>query len=262
MSIRMINRMADLGKDELSFFSEQMRNSAYHIASQPASGNYRPEGMLDCFLHRSTYQQLLSDPGAGFHFFLIVYSDARAQKTGIPIGVFGHSPMYKLRFPLLLNSFWRGFIMINRLRFGQYVKEEEGSEGYAAILKLREIFIRRIFSHYSQLGGGYQSVMAWPIRGEKSLTRQIAEGLGFSRCEHADTETEYYTTGDFKGELFPYLLQSTDKWNDAAEASQAEISKLSLFCHSLIELVTGRGRKQLRLFYRSLTHCDMQALPA
>jgi hypothetical protein len=161
----------------------------------------------------------LDDPDAGFAYFSIQFDNRYHQKVTIPIGVYGIGYTNEVRFPLLLNGFWRDFLMAKKDDFCALCGITGQTDFYyAKILRLRKAFISKIFNYYSSIDTHLCSAMAWDIRGEKSITRIIAESLHYHRTEFL--KSEIYTSFETTSNTLVYLSECLIKWYEIAREAE------------------------------------------
>ena len=186
----------------------------YEVVTLQPDADNTPESLIAGYNQQATYAMMMNDPGAHNSFYAIKYHTAAYGEALVPIGLFGVSDKYKVRFPLVLNGAWQGFVMFNKesfLRICDIADPEEQDIFFMKFLDVKRKFIEKVFSYYRHLNSGYTSAMAWEARGEKSSTRKIANGLGFGRMDNGKMEI-YHAAEDTPASTWQYLRNCVFRW--------------------------------------------------
>lgn len=203
---KIITNSTNLAHGEIEEFAEAFRNDQYEIITVDAVSSYEPELLLDRQKDKLSYAKIFDDQDATLKFFAIRYAGNAGKIVLIPIGVYGVSSRYKLRFPLYLDSFWQSFLWTTKKEFCELcgtTDDEEHDFFFLRLIDLRRAFIQKVFSYYFSIDRHDHSAMVWKLRGKDSNTRRIAEGLGFSRIEHG--EHEVYSSIAFSPDMLAYM---------------------------------------------------------
>lgn len=226
-------------KDDMLEFGEIFRSGRYIITAFASDKDKLPDSVVDEYLRVDTFQRILDDPNAYFNCYGIQYTLENDNKVGIPIGIFGVSDLKEVRFPLLVNLFWQTFLMIDKDRFNLlagFTNPEERDHYFQQLIQLRKTFITRVFDYFRTAGSIGYSAMAWDIRGKKSNTRNIAEGVGFKRIEN--NGFELYSSLDTPNEKWDYLKNCIIRWGITVDKNKrAELplrSNVGFFIKSLV----------------------------
>jgi hypothetical protein len=200
-----------LSQPEIIHFTEVFRLRQYQIVSILPSSDVDCERLLDFFKDDAIYHTILDDSQGTFNYFGLKYLNSNGIETHLPIGVFGISKRYEVRFPLLLNDFWRDFLMINKNDFCYICGINDNQDYfYGKMLELRRSFVEAVFNYYANIDKSYISAMAWDLRSEKSLTRILAEALGYKRIEFI--KSEIYSSSEINEDRWNYLKKSLLTW--------------------------------------------------
>ncbi len=210
-SLSLLQSPTQLTGYELDHFCKSFRTGNYDIVTTAPGPGVDCERLLACFKDPATYSLILDDAAGTFTYFSIQYERADGTVTQVPIGVYGISQRESVRFPLLLNDFWRDFLMVKLQEFCFMCNIQQSQEQYyGRLLELRKNLITKIFNYYFAESNEIASAMAWDIRGEKSLTRRLATEAGFARVEFL--RSEIYSSVDLSPEKWSYLRQCLLKW--------------------------------------------------
>ena len=214
-----VNDPTELSEEGIKAFSNIFRNQDYQIVTFAAK-SYELTGINPILQTDQSYQTVLDDEQSTYHGFAVQYqlNDTEIQ---IPLGVYGVSPKFKMRFPLLINGFWRIFLMIGKEQFCALFNIKENQDTYYQSLRdQREHFVHKIFDYYNALGDDTTSAMAWGIRNKQSLTRSTAESLGYRRTEFIETNDEIYSSDELSQEQWDYLKSCTGRWMNVIPEDQ------------------------------------------
>lgn len=225
-----------LQDEELLEFIEVFTRNNYEIITlQPTAENV-PESLIDSYKDVETHRKILADPAATFSFFSIRYQNAMGEEMLIPAGMFGVSESRKVRFPLLINGFWQMILMGNKDSFS-HICDQDTDLYYPKFIELKSQFMKNIFSYYQQIDQENYSVMAWPSRGEKSVTRRISELLGYHRAEEG--KMELYTSAVAEEAKLNYLSDCVLRWGILIDDRQQTLCNVNYPFEQLQSLVRG-----------------------
>ena len=194
---------------EMNEFVDTFCNNRYDIITLVPSTDNLPESMIENYKSAATHQKILGDPQAYFMVYAIKYANLKGDIIIFPIGIFGVSEARKIRFPLLVNGFWQAILMASKEAFSQFCNKDLDFY-YSRFVELKRQFMFNVFGYFKTIDNEYNSVMAWPSRGEKSNTRNVAEKLSFRRFEEG--KMDIYSTADVKDAKLNYLSDCVLRW--------------------------------------------------
>lgn len=195
-------------------FAKAFSSNDYAIDTLKTSSRRTPDGLFNLVKKTYVYRRVLQDKSAEPRYFTINFidKDSGAGFT-MPIGVFGVSKLHNLCFPLLINWFWRYFLMIDKSSLAILLNvqsQQENEWNFGRLLVYREILVRKIFSYYKSAMGEFDHVMIWAVRSEKSLTRIVAESEGYIRfCMN---NTEIYSSAPLTNARRNYIDCCVENW--------------------------------------------------
>lgn len=239
---RIIKNPIHLTIQEIEEFANVLRTNNYQIVTSLPSIDNVPESLISHYKNQETHQRILDDQNAAFNFFSIKYTTYLHEDIVVPIGVYGISDYWKVRFPLVVNGFWQGFFMGNKDSFRAIANIDENNceVYYSKMISLKKELMYKIFEYYYSLDSNYCSAMAWEIRNEKSNTRTIAESLTFQRLEN--NGTEIYSSSNIAPNKWNYLVDCRLRWGIIIDDSQQNVSnerypldKLQIFIRSIVD---------------------------
>lgn len=238
---RIIKNPIHLTTREIEEFAGALRNNNYQIVTSLPLVDNEPESLIPNYKNKKTHQRILDDQQADLNYFSIKYTTHLHEDILVPIGVYGISEQWKVRFPLVVNGFWQGFFMGNKDFFRGIANIDENSCNvyYPRMISLKRELMYKIFEYYYSLDSDYCSAMAWEVRNEKSNTRTIAEALTFQRFEN--NGTEIYSSSTISSGQWKYLIDCRLRWGIIIDDSQQNISnesysldRLQTFIRSLV----------------------------
>lgn len=195
-------------------FAEAFSNNDYVIGTLDTSCRRTPDGLFNIVKRSYTYRKVLQDQLAEQRYFTIDFIDKDSgENFTMPIGVFGVSKLHNLCFPLLINWFWRYFLMMDKNSLAMLLNlksQQESDLHFSQLLAYRELLVRKIFSYYKSAMSEYDHVMIWAVRGEKSLTRTVAESEGYIRfCKN---DVEIYSSAPLTNARRNYIDGCVENW--------------------------------------------------
>lgn len=209
----LIKSPSDLSMVDLQKFCDRFRAGDYSIVVSDPVEDGLPDSMNQCFEFAKTYQEILDDPSASYLNHAISAFVDEERELLIPIGIFGESNKHAIRFPFILNGFWLMFLMANQMQFSMVsgITDPEISRKYfSRLVDMRKVFIEKIFSFYKSLDEEKISSMGWALRNKASLTRTLAEALGFQRKELFGQEL--YVSMIVSDEKYDYIYKCACRW--------------------------------------------------
>lgn len=216
-----VNDPTELSEERIKVFSSAFRKNNYQIVTFAAK-SHELSGINPLLQTDKSYETVLNDHHATYSGFAIQYQSDNTE-TQIPLGVYGISPKFNTRFPFLINGFWRIFLMIGKDQFcGLFNIKDSQETYYQSLLDQRAHFIHKIFDYYHTLDDGATSAMAWGLRNKKSLTRTIAESLGYHRIELQETNDEIYSSIDLSETQWNYLKSCSARWMNVIPLDQKQ----------------------------------------
>jgi len=195
-------------------FAKAFSNDDYVINTLDISCRRTPDGLFNFVKKSYVYRWVLQDESAELRYFTIDFVDRDSGKNcTMPIGVFGVSKLHNLCFPLLINGFWRYFLMMDKNSLNALLNlkiQGESELHYCRLLAYRELLVRKIFRYYKSAMNEFDHVMIWAARGEKSLTRMVAESEGYIRfCMN---DVEIYSSGPLTNARRVYIDCCAENW--------------------------------------------------
>jgi hypothetical protein len=229
-------------------FANAFSNSAYTIGTLDTSCRRTPDGLFNLVKRSYTYRKVLQDESAELRYFTIDFIDKDSgENCTMPIGVFGVSKLHDLCFPLLINCFWRYFLMMDKNSLAMLLNVQESELHFNRLLAYRERLVRKIFSYYKAAMSECDHVMIWAARGEKSLTRIVAESEGYIRfCMN---DVEIYSSAPLANARRNYIDGCIESWRFkqdkvvsfvASNASREHKEKVNIFLSGIFNNNDGK----------------------
>lgn len=214
----------------------------FEVIFRHNDASYAPVGVAPNLLDPLSYQQMFQEEHAVFKYFLLSFNGSK-QKYIYPLGTFGVNPKAKIYFPLLLNSFGLQFLSAGMDQIKAVLSEENNRDDFDNIFLVRKYLLKKIFVAYYRENPEFNSLMAWPMRNKKSLTRKIALSTRFIRKEFLSTEV--YCSNEVGLEDWQYIkntiLRSVQIFNHGGEKSREQnfspfedIKKIAQFYENLL----------------------------
>lgn len=213
---KIIKNPADLPKKEMNEFAKIFWDNNYEILTTLPADDNVPDLLSLTLQDEKNYHLILDDPNATFTYFSIKYKTGQNEEIIIPVGAFGITDKWKVRFPLVVNGIWQLLLMVNKDTFCKACNISESNDGnfyFSRLIEWRKEFILNIFKYYLCLDGGFCSGMSWKARGEKSNTRKIAESLTFHRISFSDMELYSSVHIENNADLVQYFKNCLFRWD-------------------------------------------------
>lgn len=221
--IKKIKQLPDLTYDELIQLHLFMQKGDYSISIEE-NGEF-PVGIYKEILKLRTIQCKTNDSDADFRVIHL-----QVGELSIPVAIFVLTKKWSYQTMFVLGGNLQNLFMISRDSYSEFTRGNHaalGHDPYSELLAIRKELIRRLFQAYYSYDPNMEAFMSWDIRGKGSLTRSIAEELGFNRKEI--DQTEFYHKN----------LDSCESYNFR------EIGEHELYCH-----MKARKRYHIEYLFR------------
>ncbi len=192
----------------LDEFIERFKNGTYEITTTVPSEETILEDVIQELKDPAMYEKMFNDASAYMRYYSITYTSGEEQ-LNFPIGVYGTSPNFKTRYPLIVGYFWTVLLSLNRTQFcaiSEIEEDEKSVEHFEKLLQVREDFMVKVFRYYQTIDKETNSVMSWSRREKESITRTHAESLGYIRkIYHLK---EFYASQELDNEAWTYIKKT------------------------------------------------------
>lgn len=182
-----IKQLPDLTHDELIQLHLLMQKNKYSVEIKDNAEF--PVGIYPELLKLKTIRCRTNDPNPEFRAIHL-----HAGDWSIPVSIFVQSKKSNYQTMFLLGGNLQSLFMVSRDKFREYIGGDNGpseEDMYTKLLTIRIELIRRLFQAYQSYDDSMEAFMWWDIRGKRSITRSIAEELGYHRTELEQTEFYY-----------------------------------------------------------------------
>lgn len=243
--ITIIKDPGELTSTGVSFFADALKTGNYEITTSPTTPEYTPQRLSPTLQSIQKIRTIMEDPLAEQYFFSIRYQCPEQGTVIVPIGVYGVSHQYRVRFPLVINGIWITLVSLGREAFinGLGLGGNENQARYfSRFVDWKKDFIRKSFAYFFDTE--YCAGMSWVARGPNSNTRIIAEEVGFKRFEFNNTVIFSKTDLNVNQKMCHYYKNCLFRWkvlskNDANEPPHINDNTVQLGC-DIVGLVRER----------------------
>lgn len=254
MKEKIVKDFQDLSEGDLRELVLSLKNCKYSVyISAPNFGN-KPKGIFPVLTKASSYRKIFQDDSAYYLYIVLQFHSAySARIINIPICVFGVSPVHRMTFPIVIGKICGSIVMLSKDQLSAIlaVPADACDDPYGRLLQIRKELIDGIFRLYRSMGNSYVAAMAWSVKGEKSLTRVLAESNGFIRTEDNNHKSELYVSEPLSQERLQYLLECHSRWGGLNQPSP-ESNWLAVAWGHVRSLLRKKNR-HLTLYYSLLT---------
>ncbi len=182
--MRAVKQLPYLTLPELCQLHNRMYNDDYKIVI--GNNIVFPVGILPELLKKRTSHCTASDKEARFKVIFLSTDD-----FSIPISIFVQTVTGSFQTMLILAGGVQGIFTTSRVEFYENVEAMKSftkDEAYNDFIKVRKELIKKIFEVYYSYNPEMEAFMSWAVRGKDSLTRKIAEEIGFYRVQVGNSE--------------------------------------------------------------------------
>ena len=256
--MRIFKNIAQLTNKDILLLSQALLTNDYkYILKEPDAFNI-PDGIYDHLLTADTYKYIFDDEGAYCNFYFLEFNSSSNTPIYLPIGSFGVSPKHKLTYPIIIGSIFTNFFMQTQDDFCMLVKikdTDEKKRRFQDLVALRSEMMQIVFDFYATAHKGYNAIIGWPKRGEKSLARIVAE-KSYTRVQVDDYE--FFHKHNLSDTVMDVLIESNKRLRilTSRQPKKQPVRKegklkhfLSVHIRLLDYINTRRTTQRLRLFY-------------
>ena len=199
---KIIKQLPDLSQEELV----QLHTLIYHDSFKISIGDgIFPVGVFPELLQYKTIRCESNDPNAEYKIVSL-----ETEQWSIPISIFLLTRKWEFQSMFLLGANVQNLFQISREVFCAKVGDtfcDQSDELYEHFLSLRTVLIKKIFEAYYTYDSNFEAFMFWDVRGKKSITRTVAEKVGFNRIELDKIEFYFKNTSSFDKYDFKEIIK-------------------------------------------------------